>query len=289
MEFTFTLPKQTKKQTIKELLENEWLIPRKVKHFLRTRKNVLLNGEQVMFHQEVLPGDKVTLIFEDTDYDKPKIALGKASWIEPLFEDEHLIIINKPAGMKTHPNQPDEDDTLLNHLAAYLKKNQETPFVVHRLDKETSGAILFAKNPVVLPILSRMLEKKEIHRLYEAQINDHLPKPKLTINKPIGRDRHDRRKRIIDERRGQRAITHITELKQVQQTSWVECVLDTGRTHQIRVHLLSIGKPIIGDPLYHPKANQNQRLMLHAKSLELTHPFTKEKIHVLATPFLSEE
>lgn len=288
MEFTFILPKETKKQTIKELLEQEWLIPRKVKHFLRTRKNVLLNGEPAMFHQEVFPEDKITLIFEDTDYDKPEIRLGRADWIEPLFEDEHLIIVNKPASMKTHPNQPDEDDTLLNHLAAYLEKNQQIPFVVHRLDKETSGAILFAKNPVVLPILGRMLEKKEIHRLYEAQISGHLPKPKLTINKPIGRDRHDRRKRIIDERRGQRAITHVTELKQSKQTSWVECILDTGRTHQIRVHLLSIGKPIIGDPLYHPKGSNNQRLMLHAKSLNLIHPFTKEKIHVLATPFLSE-
>ena len=284
MEFTFTLPQTTKNQTIKELLENEWLIPRKVKHFLRTRKNVLVNGDIAMFHQEVAPGDIVTLIFESEDYELPTILLGNAKEINTLFEDDHLIIVNKPAGLKTHPNQPDEDDTLLNHLAAYLLPKNQIPYVVHRLDKETSGAILFAKNPVVLPILGRMLEKKEINRLYEAQIEGSLPKKQMTISKPIGRDRHDRRKRIIDDRRGQKAITHVREFK----PSWVECSLDTGRTHQIRVHLASVGKPIIGDPLYHPKGESRPRLMLHAKELKLIHPFTKQQIDVKAKPFLSD-
>lgn len=287
MEFTFILPETTKKQTIKELLENEWLIPRKVKHFLRTRKNVLLNGEIAMFHQDVAPKDEITLIFETSDYEQPNILLGDSSLITVLFEDEHLIIVNKPAGIKTHPNQPDEDDTLINHLAAYLKPMREIPYVVHRLDKETSGAILFAKNPIVLPILGRMLEQKEIHRLYEALIEGSLPRYKLTINKNIGRDRHDRRKRIIDDKRGQKAVTHFTEIKKHGKTSWVECSLDTGRTHQIRVHLASIGKPIIGDPLYHPKGDTKPRLMLHAKELYLIHPFTKKKIHIEANPFLS--
>lgn len=288
MEFTFILPKETKQQTIKELLENEWLIPRKVKHFLRTRKNVLLNDVPAMFHEMVNPLDKVTLIFEEEDYEKPTILLGKKETINPLFEDEHLIIVNKPAGIKTHPNQPDEIDTLLNDLAAYLMSKKQTPYVVHRLDKETSGAVLFAKNPVVLPILGRMLEKKEINRLYEAQIEGQLAKKQLTINKAIGRDRHDRRKRIVDEKRGQHAITHVKEFKHSGKNTWVECSLDTGRTHQIRVHLTSIGKPIIGDPLYHPRGIHNKRLMLHAKELELIHPFTKEKITVKAKPFLSD-
>lgn len=287
MKFTFVLPKQIKTQTLKELLEEEWLIPRKVKHFLRTRKNILINGEIAMFHEDVSPGDTITLIFETDDYEVPTILLGNKKNITPLFEDEHFIIVNKLAGTKTHPNQPDEVDTLLNDLADYLSPKNQFPYVVHRLDKETSGAILFAKNPVVLPILGRMLEKKEIHRLYEAQIEGRLSQKKLTVNKPIGRDRHDRRKRVIDERRGQHAITHIKEFKQNGKTSWVECSLDTGRTHQIRVHLASIGKPIIGDPLYHPTGEKEKRLMLHAKELHLIHPFTKELIKVKAQPFLS--
>lgn len=288
MRFNFILPKETKQQTIKELLENEWLIPRKVKHFLRTRKNIFLNDQPVMFHETVTAQDKITLIFEDDDYATPHILLGNKQNIVSLFEDEHLIIVNKPAGIKTHPNQPNETDTLLNDLAAYLSPKNQSPYVVHRLDKETSGAILFAKNPVVLPILGRMLEQKDINRLYEAQIEGRLPKKELTISKAIGRDRHDRRKRIVDEKRGQHAITHVKEFKHNGKNTWVECSLDTGRTHQIRVHLDSIGKPIIGDPLYHPRGIHNKRLMLHAKELELIHPFTKEKITVKAKPFLSD-
>lgn len=289
MEFTFILPKQTKKQTIKQLLEEEWLIPRKVKHFLRTRKNVFLNGETAMFHQEVQPGDRITLIFEETDYAIPTISLGSSDRLQILWEDEHLLIVNKMPGIKTHPNQPDEVDTLLNDVAAYLAPFNQYPYVVHRLDKETSGAILFAKNPVILPILGRMLEKKEISRIYEAQIEGGLPQKQLTITKKIGRDRHDRRKRVVDNKRGQEAITHLKELKRVDDTSWIECQLDTGRTHQIRVHLASINKPIIGDPLYHPKGNSQNRLQLHAKELTLTHPFTKEIIIARASPLLSEK
>lgn len=288
MNFTFVLPESTKKQTLTELLEKEWLIPRKVRHFLRTRKNITLNGEIAMFHQEVQAGDTLHLIFEEEDYVTPRIKKGESTLVQPIWEDEHLLIVNKPAGIKTHPNQPDEAGTLINDVAAYLSQQNQFPYVVHRLDKETSGAILFAKNPVVLPILGRMLEKKEIYRTYEAQIQGHLPQNDLTISKKIGRDRHDRRKRVIDDRNGKTAITHIKLIRKETHASWVECRLESGRTHQIRVHLASIGSPIIGDPLYHPKGINQPRLQLHAKELTLIHPFTKEKIVAKALPLLSE-
>ncbi|MFD2307038.1 RluA family pseudouridine synthase [Enterococcus termitis] len=285
MELSIQLPKNFKEQTVRELLEQEWLVPRKVRHFLRTRKNVSINGETALFHFPVKSGDIVTLQFESEDYPTPTILSGHASTIEVLFEDEHLIILNKPVGMKTHPNQPDENDTLLNHLAAYLAPKNQLPYVVHRLDKETSGAILFAKNPFVLPILGRLLESKQIYRRYQAVVSGEL-KESLTIRKKIGRDRHDRRKRVIDERRGDIAITHVevdAYIKKSNQTA-VYCVLDTGRTHQIRVHLASIGHLIIGDPLYHPKPVG--RLMLHAYELHLIHPFTGENIVATAKPGL---
>ncbi|HCM89627.1 MULTISPECIES: RluA family pseudouridine synthase [Vagococcus] len=288
MKFTFVLPKELKPMPLTDLLESEWLIPRKVRHFLRVRKNVEINNIVGMFHQEVHPGDSITLTFEESDYPLPTILLGNAQNIQPIWEDEHIIIINKKHGQKTHPNQPNETDTLLNDLAAYLKPKNQVPYVVHRLDKETSGAIIFAKNPIILPILGRMLEKKEIHRIYEAQIEGSLPKENLCINKKIGRDRHDRRKRVIDEKNGQTAITHISLQTKEEKTSWVSCWLETGRTHQIRVHLTSIGKPILGDPLYHPVPNSRPRLQLHAKELQLTHPFTKQDIKAHAYPFLSE-
>lgn len=284
MEYAITLPVNQKEMTIRELLEKEWLVPRKVRHFLRVRKNVRKNGAPVMFHEHCQAGDTITLTIEEDDYTYQEVALGDKNKIVVLYEDEHLIVVNKAYGVKTHPNQAQETDTLLNDLAAYLAPKKQRPYVVHRLDKETSGAILFAKNPLVLPVLGRLLEQKNIYRQYQAVVSGHLAHA-VTITKKIGRDRHDRRKRIIDERNGQTAITHVT-VHHAGRKSQVYCQLETGRTHQIRVHLKSICHPIVGDPLY--GTQKAPRLMLHASQMHLEHPFSKEKIVVTATPGLWE-
>jgi len=281
MQYFFKLSKDFSTMTIRELLEKEWLIPRKVRHFLRIRKNVAVNGKVKKFHEEVHAKDTIALTFEESDYPETTVLLGDSHRINVLFEDEHLIIVNKPYGIKTHPNQPNEDDTLLNHIAAYLVSKKQTPFVVHRLDKETSGAILFAKNPIVLPILGRMLERKEIYRTYQAVVKGEVKPESFTIDKKIGRDPHDLRKRKIDFQKGKRAITHVNVLRHNTQKSELEVRLDTGRTHQIRVHLSDYGHPLLGDPLYATK-NKGNRLMLHAYRLNLKHPFTKEKISAFA-------
>lgn len=283
MEITITLPDTQPTTTIRELLEQEWLVPRKVRHFLRIRKNVWINQEPALFHFEVHAGDHITLHFEETDYQYQEVQLGKASFVQPLYEDDHLLIVNKPAGMKTHPNEPTENDTLLNHLAAYLKKKEQRPYVVHRLDKETSGAILFAKNPFVLPILGRMLEQKKIYRRYQALVWGTI-KEDLILKDKIGRDRHDRRKRVVDPHKGQTALTHVSVDQVVNGQTQVYCVLETGRTHQIRVHLSHIGHPIVGDPLY--QTRPANRLMLHALELHMSHPFTQETIVAKALPGL---
>ncbi|MGY3765510.1 RluA family pseudouridine synthase [Vagococcus vulneris] len=288
MKLSITLSPHYQPTAIRDLLENEWLIPRKTRHFLRIRKNVTRNGKTAMFHDMAYPGDIITLTFEAADYTQPLIHPGKAKIINILWEDEHIIIVDKPAGVKTHPNQPDEKNTLLNDLAAYLSPQNQLPYVVHRLDKETSGAILFAKNPIILPVLGRMLEQKKIQRTYEAEIVGHLPQKTIIIDKPIGRHRHDRRKRVIDQKGGQRAITHVTEEAINSETSWVTCQLDTGRTHQIRVHLSSIGHPIVGDPLYQQQGKTAPRLQLHAKELSLIHPFTKVPVNIKTAHQLSE-
>ena len=283
MEITITLPDTQPTTTIRELLEQEWLVPRKVRHFLRIRKNVWINQEPALFHFEVHAGDHITLRFEETDYQYQEVQLGKASFVQPLYEDDHLLIVNKPAGMKTHPNEPTENDTLLSHLAAYLKKKEQRPYVVHRLDKETSGAILFAKNPFVLPILGRMLEQKKIYRRYQALVWGTI-KEDLILKDKIGRDRHDRRKRVVDPHKGQTALTHVSVDQVVNGQTQVYCVLETGRTHQIRNHLSHIGHPIVGDPLY--QTRPANRLMLHALELHMSHPFTQETIVAKALPGL---
>ena len=278
MQFTFTLPSSLPQMTVKELLEEQLLIPRKIRHFLRTKKNILINQKQVHWNEMVKPGDICQLTFDEEDYPTKKILLGNPDLVQEIYQDQHLIIVNKPEGTKTHGNQPDEI-ALLNHVSAYVG---QTCYVVHRLDMETSGLVLFAKNPFILPILNRLLEKKEIAREYWALVEGQVGNKELIFRDKIGRDRHDRRKRVVDPKNGQHAETHISRLKQFpNKTSLVRCKLKTGRTHQIRVHLSHHKHSIIGDPLYNTTSNAN-RLMLHAFRLSFTHPLTLEKLSFTA-------
>ena len=188
MKFTLTIPDGLPAMTVKELLEEQFLIPRKIRHFLRTKKHVSVNGLAINWQTVVNPGDDICLIFDEEDYPQKTILFGNGELVEELYQDQHLIIVNKPEGMKTHANEPTEL-ALLNHVSAYVG---ETCYVVHRLDKETSGAVLFAKNPFVLPILNRLLEKREISREYWALVQGKFPAKKLIYKDKIGRDRHDR-------------------------------------------------------------------------------------------------
>ena len=274
MHFTIPIPDSLPAMTVKELLEDYFLIPRKIRHFLRTKKQVRVNGQVMNWQSPIQPGDLLELTFDEEDYPDKNIPLGDARLVEELYQDEHLIIVNKPEGMKTHGNEPTEI-ALLNHVSAYVG---QTCYVVHRLDMETSGAILFAKNPFILPILNRLLEDKRITREYLALCQGTFSQKKLILRHKIGRDRHDRRKRVVDNRKGQAAVTHVTLLKKIGKNSLVTCQLETGRTHQIRVHLAHEGHALVGDPLYSQKAAP--RLMLHAHKLSLTHPLTLKEISV---------
>ena len=183
MKFTLTIPDGLPAMTVKELLEEQFLIPRKIRHFLRTKKHVSVNGLAINWQTVVKPGDDICLIFDEEDYPQKTILIGNGKLVEELYQDQHLIIVNKPEGMKTHANEPREL-ALLNHVSAYVG---ETCYVVHRLDKETSGAILFAKNPFVLPILNRLLEKREISREYWALVQGKFPSKKLIYKDKTGR------------------------------------------------------------------------------------------------------
>ena len=274
MKFTFTLPDSLPQMTVKQLLEEQLLIPRKIRHFLRIKKHILINQREVRWNEMVNPRDICQLTFDKEDYPEKEIPWGNPNLVQEVYQDQHLVIVNKSEGMKTHGNQPNEI-ALLNHVSAYVG---QTCYVVHRLDMETSGLVLFAKNPFILPILNRLLEKKEISREYWAQVDGHINSKELVFRDKIGRDRHDRRKRIVDTKNGQYAETHVSRLKQFpNKTSLVRCKLKTGRTHQIRVHLSHHNFPISGDPLYNSKS-KTSRLMLHAFRLSFTHPLTLEKL-----------
>lgn len=277
MKITVYYPDKNEK-TLTDYLSENLYIPRKVKHFLRMRKDVLVNKNKVPFNIILQYNDEITINFNDEDYQQPKVLCSSNCSVDVLYEDNHLIIVDKPIKIKTHPNEPTENDTLLNYVAAYLDNKKQIPYVVHRLDKETSGCVLFAKNPVILPIVSRMLENKEIRRSYEAIALGNISSNKLRIDKPIGRDMKDKRKRRIDLKNGKKAITNIKVLSNMNDSTRIECQLETGRTHQIRVHLASINHPLKGDPLY--QNQKDNRLYLHAKQIEFKHPFTNERITI---------
>ena len=273
--FTLNYPKNLKPCSVSDLLR-QLLLPRKWRHYLRSEQNVLVNGSYLYFNRLINPGDKIELFLEHVEsYQKKYPANGQLP--DVIFEDDNLLIINKPAGQKTHPNL-NETNTALNDCATYLK---HTPFIVHRLDMLTSGLLLVAKNPAVVPILNRELASKVFHREYLALVtNAKNLKDSGVINLPIGRDPLDLRKRMVIDG-GLKSITHYSVLKRYsEQTALVNVSLKTGRTHQIRVHLAAIGCPIIGDPLYNLQADSKEFLHLTAYQISLTKPFSLEQINV---------
>lgn len=273
--FTLNYPPTVKPCSVSELLRR-LLIPRKWRHYLRTEQAVLINGHYRYFNKLVLPGDKIKLTFNHVSSSQgPYPASGHLP--DVIYEDDNLLVINKPAGQKTHPNQC-ENNTALNDCATYLK---HTPFIVHRLDMLTSGLLLIAKNPVVVPILNRELVSKDFHREYVAVVKNI---NKLTnagsINLPIGHDENDQRKRIVRPD-GQASLTHYQVLKRLSHnTGLVKLSLETGRTHQIRVHLAAKGSPIIGDPLYNPAFSRGQFLHLTAYQLSFIKPFSFDYVQI---------
>ncbi|GAX48098.1 RluA family pseudouridine synthase [Pseudolactococcus reticulitermitis] len=278
MKFTINLPADLEEMSVEELLTTEWLVPKKQRHFLRSKRHILRNGNVARFSDVVHADDQITVLFDSEDFAVKPLTFGDEQLGKSLilYEDEHLVIVNKPENMKTHGNDKTEI-ALQNHIAAACGA---PVYVVHRLDFETSGAVLFAKNPFVLPILDQMLRDRKIHRTYQALCAGQFAQNNLTINRAIGTDRHDKKRRVVVSRGGQRAVTHIQVLKHFATETLVQCQLETGRTHQIRVHLSSLDHAILGDPVY--RGRKASRLMLHAKHLELRHPFTKENIRITA-------
>lgn len=269
-------------QTVESLLKETWGAPKKWLHELRMEKGVKVNGKTVPWQTVLQKTDRLQLWLY-----KPEISDIHPNYqpLDILWEDEHLLIINKQAGLDVHPTAPNETGTLANAVAFYLQSDGVFTKVrhVHRLDRDTSGAILFAKHALSAAMLDRMLEKRDIKRTYVAIVHGIMKKTRGTINTPIGRDRHHPTRRRVSKT-GDQAITHyrVLETFQHSNTSLVELTLDTGRTHQIRVHMSYIGHPLAGDVLYGGSADQYKRQALHAARLMFPHPFTNETITCIA-------
>lgn len=256
----------------------------------RSKIQKLIKDEKVLVNNKIISNNyKVKLDDEieiDDSLDFNISVEPKNIKIDIIYEDEYLMIINKKSGMVTHPAPGHYDDTLVNALLYYLNKGKTTnirPGIVHRLDKDTSGLMVVAKDEKTMELLSDMISKKEVERIYLAVVDGVIEDDTATINAPIGRDPNNRQKMTVTGTNSKEAITHIKVLDRFKDNTYIECKLDTGRTHQIRVHLSYIGHPVTNDPVYSKKGDDFGQ-MLHSYSIQFTHPVTKKELFFKIDP-----
>ena len=247
---------------------------------------IIVNGKKEKASYKVQNGDKIEIEEEPAKEIELK---AQDIPVEILYEDNDIIVVNKPKGMLVHPANGNPDGTLVNAIMSICKDSlsgiggEIRPGIVHRLDKNTSGAIIIAKNDKAHINLSEQLKNHEIKKTYIALVRGVVKENNATINMPIGRSKKDRKKMDVDKN-GKEAITHFKVLKRYKDCTLLEINIETGRTHQIRVHLSHIGYPIIGDEVYSNGKNKWNIVgqCLHAKSLDFMHPITGKQIHIEA-------
>ena len=237
--------------------------------------NIKVNGKDIKNSYIVRVDDEIIVndIIENNEILPEKMDL------DIVYEDEYLLVVNKPSGMVVHPSLGHYTNTLVNGLMYYtsLSNDKIRPGIVHRIDKDTSGLLLVAKNDDVHLYLSEEIKKRKVNRKYIALVHGVIKNDSGTIDAPIGRDLFDRKKMAVTDINSKDAITHFKVLDRYKDSTLIEFVLETGRTHQIRVHMNYIGYPIVNDPLYGRKKIINDfGQMLHAKSIGFVHPI-KEK------------
>ncbi|MBQ9019017.1 MAG: RluA family pseudouridine synthase [Bacilli bacterium] len=249
----------------------------KVQKLIKDEK-VLVNGKKVNSSYSVKLDDEI-IVNDELDYeikvDPEDIPLNI------IYEDDDLLIINKESGMVVHPAPGHYTGTLVNALLYRYKElagDKFRPGIVHRLDKDTSGLMLVAKNEFTLEKLSEMISTKSVERKYIALVDGVIKNDSGEIDAPIGRDRNNRQKMAVTDVNGKNAITHFKVLDRFNNHTLIECILDTGRTHQIRVHMAYIGYPVSNDPLYGRGKADEYGQLLHSYSIKLKHPRTGKEL-----------
>ena len=265
---------------IDQYLMNELEISRSKVEKLIKDGHVTVNGKSIKPSYSVKKGDYIEyeIVEEDMDVEPENIPL------DIVYEDDDVIVVNKPNGMVVHPAPGNYHGTLVNALMYHFKNLSKVngalrPGIVHRIDADTTGLLMVAKNDKAHEILAKELENKDTKRKYYALVWGVIEEDTATIDAPIGRDEKDRKKMAVTGS-GKHAVTHIEVLKRFKDATLIECVLETGRTHQIRVHLNYIGHPIVNDPVYgRRKLIDETGQCLHAKELGFVHPTTKKEMY----------
>ena len=287
--YTFTPDEEQKNLRIDKFLSEQ--LPDQSRSYLQKllkEGNVTVNEKTVKANYKVQLSDTVQL--ELPEPESPDI-LPEDIPLDILYEDEDVLIINKPKGMVVHPSAGHYTHTVVNAVMFHCKEHLSgingvmRPGIVHRIDMDTTGAIVICKNDMAHQSLADQLKEHSITRKYRALVHGNLKEDEGTVEGPIGRHATDRKKMAIVEG-GREAITHYTVIKRYNGYTYMAFQLETGRTHQIRVHMASIGHPIIGDPVYGLKKDRFSNIggqCLHAAKLTLTHPKTGERMEFSAS------
>jgi len=257
--------------------------------------NVRRNGKPGKKNDKLNIGDEISVTFPEP---KEVDIVAKEIPLDIVYEDEDVVVINKPKGLVVHPAAGHQDDTLVNGLLYAMGDDlsgingELRPGIVHRIDKDTSGLLAVAKNDLAHTVLASQLKDHSMHRVYDAVVVGSFREDSGTVNAPIGRHPTDRKKMCVTARNSKEAVTHWEVVKRYRGYTHIRCKLETGRTHQIRVHMAHIGHPILGDTVYgHKKAELGQSSQcLHAGSLCFTHPRDGRPILVFADlpPYFKE-
>ena len=245
---------------------------------------VLLEGRQVQKNTRIQRGDRITVTMPETE-EIPLVAQDLP--LDVVYEDQDLIVVNKVRGMVVHPAPGHPDGTLVNALLWHCGDSlsgiggEKRPGIVHRIDKDTSGLLIVAKNDFSHQALSSQLSNRSLSRVYEAVVRGRLREECGTIDRPIGRHPTDRKRMAVTEKNSRPAVTHWEVLARYNGYTHVRCRLETGRTHQIRVHMASIGHPLLGDGIYGAPSPEKglEGQCLHARELKFIHPRTGEQMH----------
>ena len=277
----YTITEQ-KTSNIHEFLKAHGYSSSLIRAIKEDTEGIRLNGEPVLARTLLTPGDQLAIRITETKFSENIVPSDLPLSI--VYEDPDLLVINKPAGMPIHPSQGNYDNTLANACAWYFKEKGE-PFVyrcINRLDRDTTGLLIIARHLYSASLLSAMMARREIHREYLGISRGRVTPSSGTITAPLGRKDGSIIERTIDFEHGESAITHYEVLEEKNGHSLVSLILETGRTHQIRIHMKYLGYPLIGDYLYNPDMEHIQRQALHAWKLSFYHPITGEKMQFTA-------
>ena len=239
--------------------------------------NVTVGDKPVKSSYQLAEDDEICVFIPDNR--EPDI-LPEDIPLSVLYEDEHLLVVDKPKGMVVHPSAGHYSGTLVNALLYHCRGNLSgingvlRPGIVHRIDKDTTGALLVCKTDLAHRDLAQQLKDHSITRRYRAIVHGNLTEDEGTVEGPIGRHPTERKKMAVNQKNGKPAVTHYMVLERFGNYTYIECRLETGRTHQIRVHMQYLGAPLLGDYLYHPDFTRISRVALHSSALEFIHPIT---------------